>query len=157
MKTISIIIATALAFVGCATSQPDSNVASKASIFANSATGQHLQMAVIDAALVAATEYAMFSTSDAPRVVSDTLYGSAAVLRSTVNTPAAESPQAIARAVTMGAGLRSFDNTVAPIVAGYVMKLQQGGVPPDQAIENAATTLDFAAAAATKARSEEKK
>lgn len=145
MKNITlVIVALAVgAFAGCATADP--NVASKAATFSNSATGQALQSALVSAALTAATQYATYNEIDAPKVVAATLDGSADSVRSLVATPKAESPGAIARAVENGSGVRAFDNTVAPIVAGVVMRQIQSGIPPEQAIENVATAMNKAA------------
>lgn len=137
--------------VGCSTdSPPTSSVASRAATFAQSPSGRALGNTILNVALSAGTQYAVNGRIDPQELVGATLYGSAAEMRTLVNTPQATSPGAVAGAVTIGSGIRAFDNTVSPIVAAQVSRQIQYGVPPHQAIENVATVMDRAAATATK-------
>jgi hypothetical protein len=160
MKTIlysllSILALSALA--GCAeTPAGTTNVADKAVAFAQSPAGQTLANTLITVAVSAGGQYALTGNVDTRLLVAATLDGSAQNLRSLANTPQAESPGAVASAVTIGAGLRAFDNTVAPIAAGSVTKQIQSGAEPDQAIENVATVMNVAAAKTRKKRGREK-
>lgn len=136
---------TCLFLCSCATTG-NNNVADKASQFANSQTGLALQAAVITAALDAATQYSTTGKVDAHHIVAATLDGSAESIRSLAGTAKADSPKAVASATTIGAGLRSFDNTVSPIVAGQVTRQIQDGTDSAQSIENVATAMNKAAA-----------
>lgn len=133
----------------CAAPDPAANsVAVNAAAFANSPAGLLLREKLAAAADSATRQYATRGTIDAQLLVAATLDGSATGVQSLAGTPQAESPGAIASAVTTGAGLRAFDNTVSPIVAATVIKQIQGGTDPGQAIQNLATTLNVAAAEA---------
>lgn len=144
MKTILAIIVS-LSLCACATTG-NNNVADKASQFANSPSGLALQAAVISAALDAATQYSTTGKVDSKHIVAATLDGSAESIRSLAGTSKAESPKAVASATTLGAGLRSFDNTVSPIVAGQVSRQIENGTDSAQSIENVATAMNKAAA-----------
>jgi hypothetical protein len=150
MKTL-IAILICFSFAACATTGGNS-VADKASQFANSPAGVTLQTALINAALNAATQYSTSGKVDSQKIVAATLDGSADSIRSLVQTPQATSPQAVASATTTGSGLRSFDNTVAPVVTKQVMVQIEHGTSPGQSIENVATTMNKAAAKARKKR-----
>jgi hypothetical protein len=152
MKTPLFYIVTALAAAafgagGCSTTG-NSSVADKASNFAASPTGRVLEISLISAAASASQQYAAGEKIDGHKIVADTLDGAAEGLRSLASTSRAASPGSIAGAVTTGAGIRAFDNTVSPIVAGQVVRQIEDGTHPDQAIENVATTMNAAAAAA---------
>jgi hypothetical protein len=143
MKILLVILAS-IALYSCATTGNNS-VADKASQFANSNAGRALQSAVITAALDAATQYSTTGEIDPHEIVAATLDGGAESIRSLAGTAQAESPKAIASATTIGAGLRSFDNTVSPIVAGQVSRRIQNGTNSGQSIENVATAMNKAA------------
>lgn len=147
MKTILVLIGTILVFAGCATTDTGVNsVATNATDFANSPTGIALRERLAAAADSATRQYAAKGTIDAQQMIADTLDGSATGAQSLVGTPQAESPGEIASAVTTGAGLRAFADTVAPIAAATVMKQIQGGTVPSQALQNLATALNLTAA-----------
>ncbi len=144
MKTLlSILVIISLS--ACSTTGNNA-VADRASNFANSPTGRVIANTLITAAVSAGEQYAGGRKIDPHRIVADTLDGAAESLRSLSSTPRVDSPGAIAGAVTTGAGVRAFDNTVSPIVAGEVMRQIGDGTKPNQAIENLATTMNSAAA-----------
>lgn len=150
LKSALILSAVALCAGGCATDSSSSSVAGQAATFAQSDAGKALANTLINVATSAGAQYAVSGKIDPQELVGATLYGSAAEMRTLVNTPQATSPGSVASAVTTGAGVRAYGNSVAPIVAGTVAKQIQSGVAPQQAIENVATVLDTAAAKATK-------
>jgi hypothetical protein len=138
--------------IACETTGSSSatSVASKAATFAQSDAGKALGNTLLNVAANAGAQYAINGNIDPQQLVGATLYGSAAEMRTLVNTPRQSAPGAIASAVTIGSGVRAFDNTVSPIVAAQVSRQIQSGVPPHQAIENVATVMDHAAAKATR-------
>lgn len=147
MKTTLLFFALfAAVFLTACTTTGNSSVSDRANNFAASPTGRVIANTLITAAVSAGEQFAAGRKIDPHKIVADTLDGAADGLRSLASTPRVDSPGAIAGAVTTGAGLRAFDNTVSPIVAGEVMKQIGDGTRPDQAIENMATTMNAAAA-----------
>jgi hypothetical protein len=145
-KTAVLIYICAFGFAGCATTTGGNQIADRASAFASSPGGRILADTLITVAASAAEQYGTTRKIDKGALIAATLDGAAQSLRSLASTPQAQSPGAVAGATTIGAGLRAYDNTVSPIVAGKVMNQIQSGTSPDQAIENVATAMNAAAA-----------
>jgi hypothetical protein len=129
-------------------SQPAAaSIADKAVAFAQSPAGQALANTFINVALDGATQYATSGKVDRHLLVANTLDGAAQNIRSLAGTPQASQPNPVYTAAADGIDVRSIAQQVAPLVAANVSRqIENRSVPPDQAIENLATTLNAASA-----------